>query len=340
MKPKYLLTYPDGNLMVKKALEGIEAGSFDRIIFTIVKEHNEQYEAALMLEQVFDIPHDHKYAICMLDDFTTSQAETVVKTIEKENIVGEIVIKDSDNYVKIDEVESCGDAIVGLNIETFAKEINRLPAKSFLKVNDQNIVIDIIEKRIKSEYICIGVYCFSEAKVFVDAYKEILRGNNVDREIYVSHVVSYLIGSNQCAFKYIEATDYEDWGTLDDWKIVQKKYRTYFLDLDGVLLNNRGKYGKLNWSNSMEPLQDNLSVMKRLYQEGAQIVITTSREEKYREAITEFLEENGIKPHAIVTGCNHSCRVVVNDFAPTNPYPSCEAINIKRNSNLGDYLKD
>ena len=37
-------------------------------------------------------------------------------------------------------------------------------------------------------------------------------------------------------------------------------------------------------------------------------------------------------------GLNHSKRTVINDFSPTNPYPSCGAINISRDSdNLNEH---
>jgi hypothetical protein len=338
MKPKYLLTYPDGSLMIEKALSGINLDSFDRIIITIVKEHDETYGAKLILEQVFEIETHNNFVVCVLNDFTSCQAETVIKTIVMEGITGEIIIKDSDNYVKIENIES--NAIVGLNIEAFPKEINRLSSKSFLVINDQKNIVDIIEKKIKSQYICIGVYCFTDAAIFIHAYNSMINQSNENNyEIYISHIVSYLIGLNECTFKYIEAEDYEDWGTLDDWKIVQKKHKTYFIDLDGVLLNNRGKYGSKNWSNSLEPLTENMNAIKQLYNEGAQIIITTSREEKYRNKILTFFEDNNIKLHALVMGCNHSCRVIINDFAPTNPFPSCETINIKRNGDLSDYLQ-
>ncbi|AEF86512.1 conserved hypothetical protein [Treponema primitia ZAS-2] len=337
MKPKYLLTHPDGSLMIAKSLSGINMNIFDRVIITIVKQHDEDYGSKLILEQIF-YNNDKNIEICILDDFTTCQAETVIKTIEKKHITGEIVIKDSDNYVEISNINEFNNAIVGLNIETFYKEINRLSAKSFLIVNDQGFIVDIIEKKIKSQFICIGIYCFSDVDIFIRAYNKIKKNNENNREIYLSHVISYIIGLNEANFKFIEAQDYEDWGTLDDWKIVQQKYKTYFIDLDGVLLKNRGKYGLKNWSNSMDPLIENISIVKDLYSKGAQIIITTSREEIYRENINKFFDDNNIKLHGLIMGCNHSCRVIVNDFAPTNPYPSCEAINIKRNGDLSDYL--
>ena len=39
-------------------------------------------------------------------------------------------------------------------------------------------------------------------------------------------------------------------------------------------------------------------------------------------------------------GLPHCKRVIINDFAKSNPYPSCEAINLPRNfDNLAEFLK-
>ena len=46
-----------------------------------------------------------------------------------------------------------------------------------------------------------------------------------------------------------------------------------------------------------------------------------------------------IRTHNIIMGLPHSQRVLVNDFADSNPFPSCVAINIPRNSeNLEKYF--
>ena len=73
--------------------------------------------------------------------------------------------------------------------------------------------------------------------------------------------------------------------------------------------------------------------------EGAQIVFCTARGEKHRKGLEAALKEQGIPYHALITGCNHSQRVLINDFANTNPYPSCIAINIPRDGDdLEKYL--
>ena len=334
MKPKYMLTHPDGKLMIEKSMEHINLEIFDRIIITIVKPHDEKYEAGLIMQQVFQ--NNSKIEICILDDFTSSASETIYQTIKKMNVVGAVVIKDSDNVVGINFAQNIKNMIVGYNINTH-KDVSNIPGKSFLKVNEQNIIQDIIEKQIVSNIICLGVYCFENISMFVKAYEELYQ-QKISGEMYISHVISYMLSRYKLIFEMIEATHYEDWGTLEEWKKVQKNFRTYFVDIDGVLMKNRGKYGKVNWYNNDEIISENMDAVRSLQEKGAQIVITTSRTEEFRSALEKILAENGIKPYAILMGMNHAARVVINDFAPTNPYPSGLAITLPRNSNLKEYL--
>ena len=81
MRPKWLLTHPDGNLMIQKAVKGLNLEVYDRIIITIVKEHVIKYEADLILQQAFNINENSKFEILILDEFTSCQAETVYRTL-------------------------------------------------------------------------------------------------------------------------------------------------------------------------------------------------------------------------------------------------------------------
>lgn len=334
MKPKWMLTHPDGRLMIEKAMTGFDTSAFERIIITIVRPHVEEYEAELILNQVF---HDNpKVELCILDDFTASASETVLLTLNKMNVNGAFVIKDSDNRVAFDMPEKLCNAIVGYNIGDHP-DVSNIPGKSFLIANEQNIISDIVEKKIVSEEICLGVYMFENADAFRTAYAE-MQKKRFGGEMYISHVVSYMLSKSGELFFLIEATGYDDWGTLKEWIEVQKKCRTYFVDVDGVLMKNCGRYGSLNWYNNTQMLAENCAVIKRLQDDGAQIVITTSRTDEFRADLEKKLNEQGIKPYAILTGMNHAARVVINDFAPTNPYPSGIAVTLPRNSNLKEYF--
>ena len=335
MKPKYMLTHPDGKLMVEKAMENINLEVFDRIIITIVKPHDEKYEAKLIMEQVFkDNP---KIEICVLDDFTSSASETIYLTLNKMNVRGSFVIKDSDNQVGVYFDKDIKNMIVGYDLHEH-KDITNIPSKSFLIVNEQNIIQDIIEKKVVSNIICLGVYCFEDVNNFISAYKE-MTAQKISGEMYISHLISYLLSSNKSIFTAVMATSYKDWGTLSEWKAEQKRYRTYFIDVDGIIMKNSGKYGKVNWYNNNTFLEENVETIKKLQNAGGQIVITTSRPEEFRKDLEQLLNSVGIKPYAILMGMNHAARVVINDFAPTNPYPSGIAITLPRNANIKEYFE-
>jgi len=337
MRPKWMLTHPDGKLMVEKAIEGMPLETFDRIIITIVREHSIKYEAKIVLEQVFGASVNPAVEIFELEDFTSCQAETVHKTIVEKKVTGNFVVKDSDNQVQVGGFTH-PEFIVGLNVNTFDAEVYRLKSKSFLMVNDQGVVVDIIEKKIRSEHICLGVYGFDRTEKFIHAYESLLQ-NGARGEIYLSHIISYLIGTKQSVYSYVEATGFEDWGTLQDWRVTQRRHATYFVDIDGVLLKNKGKYGTENWSNTLPVIEENLGVLKQLYDDGAQIVFTTCRAEKDLEGFKKMIEERGIVAHSFVTQCNHAPRIMINDFAPSNPYPSTTAINIPRDGSLKIYIQ-
>jgi hypothetical protein len=52
------------------------------------------------------------------------------------------------------------------------------------------------------------------------------------------------------------------------------------------------------------------------------------------------LEKKNISYDELIMGLPHCKRVIINDFAKSNPYPSCEAINLPRNSdNLNEFLR-
>jgi predicted dinucleotide-binding enzyme len=334
MKPKWMLTHPSGKLMVQEAIAGLPLQKFDRILIPILKEHAKKFDEKLVFEQAF-AKHKPKVEFIELDE-SRSQSDTIFQTLVKGKVKGAFVSKDADNFVAA-SLPARQDFVVGVDINKIDKDISRLKAKSFIVVNEQGLIVDIIEKRIVSENICVGVYGFSDAQKFIGAYKTLSK-NSKDGEIYPSHIISYLIGTGKSVYSYVEAQGYEDWGTSVEWQATQNRYATYFVDVDGVLLHNSGRYGKKHWLNHLSVIEGNVAAIKRLADNGAQIVITTSRGEEHLATLKKMLKQKGVKVHAYVTNCNHAARVMINDFASTNPYPSARAINIPRDGSLDIYL--
>lgn len=335
MKPKYMLTHPDGKLMIEKSLENINCDIFDRIIITIVRPHAEQYEADIIMKQVF--ANNPKVELCILENFTSSASETIYLTLKKMKVQGSIVIKDSDNRVGVQFENIISNMIVGYDLQQHPN-VSNIPGKSFLILNGNRQVVDIVEKQIVSNIICLGVYCFSNADAFIQAYMALQNQKEV-RELFISNLISFMIKSQKQSFTSKMAYAYDDWGTLNEWINEQKKCRTYFVDVDGVIIKNSGKYGRVNWYNNSTLLQNNIQFLKLLQEAGAQIIITTSRPEEFRAGLEKIFSTVGLKPYAILMGLNHAARLVINDFAPTNPYPSCMAISLPRNGKVSEYFR-
>jgi ribonucleotide monophosphatase NagD (HAD superfamily) len=333
LRPKWVLTHPTGKLMIEMVLEAMDYRQFDRTVITVIREHCELHHVDVILRQIFGNSID----ILVLENETSSAAETVFQSITQAEIEGDVIIKDSDCVVR-SSVPVRSNFIVGLSIHENSP-VDRIQSKSFIVKDDNDVILDIVEKDVVSNFICVGVYA-ADAGQFASAYADIRSSDIFHRvgELYVSHVMSYLMLQKKVLFHYIEADDFVDWGTLEDWYKEIGRHKTYVFDIDGVILKNCGKYGEKNWANTFEPIAENVRVLKRLSDEGHEIIFMTSRTEEFLAEFRQFLVEQGIRCKTIVSGCHHGKRIIINDFAASNPYPSCEAVAIRRNDLLEYYL--
>ena len=104
-------------------------------------------------------------------------------------------------------------------------------------------------------------------------------------------------------------------------------------------MKNCGKFGSFNWDVNDITLDENLKVIKKAQDEGGQIILISSRPDKYIKKAIVYFEKFGIQVHGFVGNCNHGQRVLINDFSNTNPYPTAKCINMKRNGQLDQFFK-
>jgi hypothetical protein len=331
MKPKWMLTHPSGKLMIEKIIDGLKITDYEKIYFVILKEHCIKYEADIILNQSFT---DDLFEIVILENATQSSPETVYECIQKKYIKGNIVIKDCDCLVEYN-IPDTSNFVVGLSLN-IKPNIKNLQQKSFIVSNQDDIVQEIVEKKIISDKVCLGVYGMS-AEDMVMSYKRLTE--NLSKEIYFSHLISDLIDMHHKVFTVIEADNFIDWGTKEEWFSSINIKNTYLIDIDGVVLFNTGKYGKENWFNIIKPIEDNVNIIKNLGDQGHEIIFITSRTKDALVLFEDFLKERNIIYKTIIYSCLHSKRILINDFASSNPFPSCLAINIPRNQSIEPYIK-
>ena len=203
----------DGTSLCIKAILGLDLNRFNNIYFTILEKHDQRYYLSVLLKLQFK-----KLGLCnahvvVLKNSTSSQAETVYRTIKEKNITGGIFVKDADGYFMCDLVESNGIAVYPLDRLDVVNPCN----KSYVALDDQFYITNIIEKKIISRHFNAGGYLFEDATVFCSYYEKL----KVYTPLFMSHIV-YSMLLDKIPFRPIMATDYHDWGT----------YKMYKLNLD------------------------------------------------------------------------------------------------------------
>jgi hypothetical protein len=324
LKPKYLLTCPDGSIMLQKVIEGMRLKSRD-VIITILKEHENRYGVKKGLRKIFG----RQVKIVLLKKLTSSVVETVEKTLEEVKIKDDFMIKDCDSYFNMGRMERSYNYLCAVSLDNlnFVRPAN----KSYVVINEQKNVIDIAEKKVISNIFSVGGYYFKNPRQFLGTYHQIKSQSQSTTELYISHIIKYLIARKE-VFRVVFVKNYLDWGTAEDWFNWISRHKVYFIDVDGIVFYNTGRYFGPTWENA-QPIKENIERINQLYNSNNQIFLVTSRPEIYRKITERQLVKYKVKCHKLIMGCLHARRVLINDFAITNKFPSAEAVNIIRDSN-------
>ena len=199
-----------GQINCIKALEGIDLSMFTKIYFVMLYEHELKYHIAekITVARKFNKKLlDTEVIFKFLDIPTSSQAETIYNTIIEYNIKGPIFIKDADNTC------TCEGQIKGNTVLVYPLENTPIvdpQHKSYVNVDDQNFVVNIIEKRVVSNLFNCGGYSFTDAALFKTAYEALLGYEDITNHMYISHIIYWLILNKKVKFRPVEATYYED----------------------------------------------------------------------------------------------------------------------------------
>jgi len=322
LRPKWMLTHPNGNLMVAESISGIDLSSVDEILPICLEKHELEFGVVEVLHRQFKKLGLPKRLSPVVITDSSSQPHTVYQCIRDRSLTGPILIKDCDNYFRCTPIE--GNCIGFSRLS----ESGRITAgnKSYINLTDKGVVLNIVEKRVLSDTFCCGIYGFKKAEEFAATFEK-LQGIH---SLFISHIIYQMILDGK-SFTGMPVSNYQDWGTLDEWNEYRQRFCALFIDLDGVLVENSAEYFAPHWGET-EAIRENVSAVNKLYDQGSQIFIVTSRSKEAESRTISQLERIGLKYNQIIFGVLHAKRIIVNDYTASNPYPSCDAINIARNS--------
>ena len=336
-RPKFLLQHPFGKTMLTNSILGLgkleDMGVTSIRVITLMDFFND-ISVSKLADEFSDLTGT-PVVFDLLDKSTSSMVETLCIGLSKLEIDDSFIVKDCDNMIRFDteSMPNSGNVVTYIDLADFPKVV--ASNKSFLKFGYGRILENIVEKKIISPLINVGCVRFDSISDFLSAAKSI----DSFGEVYVSDVVRAMLAEG-AIFSGVSASDFEDWGTLVEWRSFTESFKTYFVDIDGVVASNENPLSNSGGWNRFEPIQSNIEVLLEIQSsKRCKIIFTTARSEEYRAVVQSELLGSGFTDFDLIMGLPHAARVLINDFAPTNPFPSAVAINLPRNSkNLREYL--
>ncbi len=198
-----------------RSLKGIDTSLFSDVYFIILKKHNDKFNIVSKIDTELHMDREGQkfnvhYSIAF--EHTKSQAETVYNCIKKYNIAGPIFIKDADNMCVCDKIYE-GNTVLIYPLEN--TPVVDPQHKSYINIDEQNFVTNIIEKRVISGMFNCGGYSFADANDFIEAYDSILKYEDKSTHMYISHIIYWLILNKQLKFRPIVANFYDDFSLIN-----------------------------------------------------------------------------------------------------------------------------
>ncbi len=222
--PKYLLKMNDGRYMFQLVSENYLKKNI-KINFIILKEHLKKFDAMNIIRQALGSKNIN---IHVLDKITKGPAETVYKYAKTIN--SPIMVQDCDSFFKTKIIPK--NKIDVVDLRSYPK-LSNISSKSFVYIDSNNIVKDIFEKQVVSNYVCCGGYTFESSKLYTSTFEKINKLNY--KEIFVSHIIKDCLSSN--IFNSQVVSNYFDIGTLQEFKQYKYQGRMIFIDFNDVILN-------------------------------------------------------------------------------------------------------
>lgn len=217
-KPEFDLTMPhvfrmnnNGIMLCIAGILGLDLSVFDKIYFTILKKHSDQYKLRDMIDvQLLRLGLKEKAEVVELDEATHSQPETIYTTIQQKHIWGSILVKDADCFFTAEVMPE--NSVFTYPLDSM-NQVNP-QCKSYVQTDDQFYITNIIERRIIGRNFCAGGYFFEDVDDFIRYYEH----NSQYVPLYMSHIIFSALLDGQ-SFRPVKVKNYKDWGTRNDWSL-------------------------------------------------------------------------------------------------------------------------
>ncbi|MDD2367939.1 MAG: glycosyltransferase family 2 protein [Sulfuricurvum sp.] len=192
-KPKPFIDVA-GKPMIVRVLDNLSYPEA-RYILIARKEHIEKEQ-----ELVKQIEQEYNAIFIPIDKLTEGTACTVLYARKYINNDYPLLIANSDQIVDInisDFIDDCINRNLDGSILTFIDE-HQDPKWSFAKLNENDLVSEVKEKVVISEYATVGIYLYSKGNDFINAAIDmIIENDRVNNEFYTCPTYNYEIAEGK-----------------------------------------------------------------------------------------------------------------------------------------------
>lgn len=175
--------------MIKLVIDNLRPNQPHRFIFICQAVHVKEYNLTEKLTQWAPFS-----VIVEIEGLTEGAACTVLAAKELINNHHPLMIANSDQYVDI----CIDDYLNHLEVNKLDGLIMTMkaddPKWSFVRLNEQNLASDVVEKQVISDEATVGIYNYARGGDFVEAAEKMIADNErVNNEFYVAPVYNRLI---------------------------------------------------------------------------------------------------------------------------------------------------
>jgi NDP-sugar pyrophosphorylase family protein len=193
--PKPLIDI-NGKPMIQVVVENLNLPS--KYIFICQEEHIKKFA----LYDLFKLIKSNT-EIITLNEITEGAAITVLFAKDKINPDEELIIANSDQWIDWNpqhflSVMRSKNADGG--IVTF---ISTHPKWSYVKINEDGVVLEVAEKRPISNIATVGIYYYKKGQYFIDAAEIMIKKNiRTNNEFYIAPAYNEMINNGKKVYAY------------------------------------------------------------------------------------------------------------------------------------------
>lgn len=175
--------------MIQVVCNNLKPDREHRFIFLCLKEHVEEHSIDRQLLEM-----GPSSEIVIVDQVTEGAACTVLLAHDYINNSDPLMIANSDQWVDIN-INHYLQAMDDGNYDGFIMTMwSDHPKWSYVRLNDKNEVIQVVEKQVVSNEATVGIYNYTKGRYFVEATENMISRNlRVNNEFYVAPAYDQLV---------------------------------------------------------------------------------------------------------------------------------------------------